>query len=255
MHNPDYSISTPENVDLHLELAGIGNRILACLIDKMITGLLIASIVAGLLFVYQLTKFAPLDTRAQSVVAIVLVMIGIFCVFIIVFGYFIFFEGTGSGQTPGKRLVQIRVIDHTGQPVSWSQVFIRNIIRVFDEGVLLIGLLSMMIDNKERRFGDLAAASLVIRERAPEIHLGEIVLNFPAQQNETLDVGRITPAEYDLLVNFLRRRAHMDKSHRVLVADELAGHFKAKLLEPERGEIAEQFLESIYNAYRLRAAG
>ena len=51
MHSPDYSISTPENVDLHLELAGIGNRILAILIDTIITWLVIAiiSVIAALI--------------------------------------------------------------------------------------------------------------------------------------------------------------------------------------------------------------
>ncbi len=255
MPSPDYSISTPENVDLHLELAGLGNRILACLIDKIVTVLILLGVLAALWFIFIMLSLSPISSAAKNVVTAVLIGLGILLVFILIFGYFIFFEATWQGQTPGKKIVQIRVIDQSGQPVSGSAVFIRNILRVFDEGVILIGLLSMIIDRHERRFGDLAAGTLVIRERLPELSTADIVLKYPLDKEDVLDVGRITPEEYDLLVSFLKRRNLMASSQRPAIAHQVSEHFRQRLDLTKTAEAEpERFLEQIYSAYKSRAA-
>src|ERR1700733_305856 len=151
MPSPDYSISTPENVDLHLELAGLGNRILACLIDKLIIFSVLLVLVGTLWLIDIGAGMSGFGATSKNLVTALLLMFGILAAFALVFGYNIFFEGTWQGQTPGKKVVQIRVIDQSGQPVSWSAVFIRNVIRVLDENLVLIGLLSMIIDKNERR--------------------------------------------------------------------------------------------------------
>jgi uncharacterized RDD family membrane protein YckC len=253
MPSPDYSISTPENVDLHLELAGLGNRILACLIDKLIIFSVLLVLVGTLWLIDIGAGMGGFGATTKNLVTALLLMFGILAAFALVFGYNIFFEGTWQGQTPGKKIVQIRVIDQSGQPVSWSAVFIRNVIRVLDENLVLIGLLSMIVDKNERRFGDLAAGTLVIRERLPELSTAKIVLQYPADQSDTLDVGRVTPQEYDLLVSFLKRRTRMAQSQRPIVAKQLEDHFRDKLEEPSKGQPSEPFLEKVYSAYQSRA--
>ncbi len=253
MPSPDYSISTPENVDLHLELAGLGNRILACLVDKLIIGGVLL-VLAGILWLIDFAVgLGGFGATVKNLATALLLMFGILAAFALLFGYNIFFEGTWQGQTPGKKMVQIRVIDRSGQPVSWSAVFIRNMIRVLDENLVLIGLLSMIIDRNERRFGDLAAGTLVIRERLPELSTAKIVLQYTVDQGDMLDVGRVTPQEYDLLVSFLKRRTRMAKGQRPIVARQLEEHFRSKLEEPGQGEDAEPFLEKVYSAYQSRA--
>jgi uncharacterized RDD family membrane protein YckC len=253
MPSPDYSISTPENVDLHLELAGLGNRILACLIDKLIIFSVLLVLVILLWLIDIGFGAAGMGSTTKNLVTALLLMFGILASFALIFGYHIFFEGTWQGQTPGKKVVQIRVIDQSGQPVSWSAVFIRNVIRVLDENLVLIGLLSMIIDKNERRFGDLAAGTLVIRERLPELSAAKIVLQYPVAQNDSLDVGRVTPQEYDLLVSFLKRRTRMAQAQRPIVAKQLEEHFRQKLEEQSQGEPSEPFLEKVYSAYQSRA--
>lgn len=256
MSNPDYLISTPENVDLHLELAGIGNRVLACLIDTAITFAMITALAAVLWGVWIAISLAGLPSSTQALVAAVILMGFVLLSFFIWFGYFIMFEGFWQGQTPGKKLVNIRVIEQNGQPVSWGAVLFRNFMRFLDEGVILIGLLIMFIDRNERRIGDLAAGTLVIRERLSELPTQEIVPATGSELAVTIDAGSISPQEYDLLVNFLRRRGTLAKSQRPLVAQELAKYFREKLSEPieksSAGE-AEPFLERVYSAYRSRA--
>jgi uncharacterized RDD family membrane protein YckC len=253
MPSPQYSISTPENVDLHLELAGLGNRILACVLDTLVSLLLNTVITIGLLFVWFSLKQMSVPSGVLAATSTYLLMLGITANFIVIFGYFLFFEGFWHGQTPGKRIVQIRVVEQNGQPITWSSAIVRNLIRIVDQSVLLMGLVSMFIDKNERRIGDFAAGTMVIRERTPEssaIHITSVPDSntFSAQ----LDVGRITPDEYDLLMTFLKRREKI-KAARSTVADQLSDYFKQKLGEENYSGTSESFLESIYTAYKSRA--
>ena len=155
------------------------------------------------------------SSQLASIAYGIIILLAILTIFIVVFGYFMFFEGMWQGQTPGKKVAQIRVIDASGEPVNWPSVIIRNLFRAVDQGMLLIGLIVMLIDKNERRLGDLAANTLVIRERLAELSLVEIPVSPMAKEaGLTLDVGRISPEEYELLVNFLKRRQSMAKSQR-----------------------------------------
>lgn len=251
MQQPNYSISTPENVDLHLELAGIGNRVLAALIDTAIT--YSAILIVGLVYwggstVIGLTDLPETD---RSLASNILGMAAIFIIFIINFGYFIFFEGTWQGQTPGKKIVSIRVIEANGQPVGWSGVVLRNLIRTLDTGLAFVGLLPMIIDKNEKRFGDYAGGTIVVRERKAEM-LSEDFMLTDSYNIESIDAGRITPQEYALLKSFLKRRANLAKSQRPLIAGNLASYMRKKL-DDSSTEPSEKFLERVYCAYKARA--
>lgn len=256
MHSPDYSISTPENVDLHLELAGLGNRILAGVIDQVLCVLVMVILGLAAWGVFTLVSMSQMPSHVKGIAYGFIVMVLIFGFFIIHFGYHMFFEGTWQGQTPGKRVAQIRVIEQNGQPVTWPAVIIRNLLRVIDTGLMLIGVLSIMVDNKERRFGDLAAGTVVVRERNSELlttSKDDIDLeNIKPVDADMLDIGRITPQEYEILISFLKRRKTMAKKQRPVVAAKLMQHFKEKLADGSTKN-AEEYLEGLYQAYRTRA--
>ncbi len=256
MHNPDYSISTPENVDLHLELAGLGNRILAGLIDQTICFLVIIIMGLAAWGVFTLVSMSAMPSHVKGIAYGFIIMVMIFGSFVVNFGYHMFFEGTWQGQTPGKRVAQIRVIEQNGQPVTWPAVIIRNLVRVIDTGLILIGVLAIMIDNNERRFGDLAAGTVVVRERNSELLTttkDDVALdNAKLEDVDILDIGRITPQEYELLVSFLKRRKTMAKKQRPVVAAKLMEHFKEKLAD-NSSKNAEEYLEGLCQAYRTRA--
>lgn len=251
MQQPNYSISTPENVDLHLELAGIGNRVLAAMIDTAITYSVVLVIALAFWGATTLVGIIDIPDAARALSNGVLTMVAIFLVFIVTFGYFIFFEGTWQGQTPGKKLVSIRVIEANGQPVGWGGVLLRNLIRTLDTGLAFVGLIPMLIDKNEKRFGDYAAGTIVVRERKPDL-LSDDLDVAETSGTDLIDVGRLNPQEYALLVGFLKRRKKLANSQRPLIAEKLAAYMRNKLDHPS-SEPAETFLERIYSAYKARA--
>ncbi len=252
MNQPDYLISTPENVDLHLELAGLGNRVIAALVDTFYSYVLILLVVLITVVGTTATDYLPLGSNAP-VVVYALIGAAIMACLVIHFGYFIFFEGSWRGQTPGKRLMHIRVIDQNGQPISWSASFIRNLIRTVDTGICLVGLVVLLIDRNERRLGDLAAGTLVIRERLSEPMPDTTAFDMDIQSSDAVDAGRISAREYELLLTFLERREKLTKSNRQLMARKLETFFKKKLGETPGDEAPERFLERLYVAYQQRA--
>jgi uncharacterized RDD family membrane protein YckC len=250
---PDYSISTPENVDLHLELAGLGNRIVACLIDTALTyvGIIVIAL-PSLLYPRIVEALGSSYSDNRLLIDTLVIALYVVGSFLIVFGYFIFFETIWQGQTPGKKLMGIRVVDSLGQPVTTSSVWIRNLLRPIDEGVFLLGLLIMLIDRNERRLGDLAANTIVIRERLTE----KAVSPFASAQGQNLDeidAGLISLPEYEMLTDFLKRRQGMSTPHRLDVAKKLAEHFASSLRLSAGDAAPELFLERIFLAYRARA--
>lgn len=81
--------------------------------------------------------------------------------------------------------------------------------------ILFLGLLVMLFDKNERRLGDMAAGTIVIREHKPDISTTQLLLAAPAGSADLLDIGRVTPGEYDLIsVDFLKRRKSLAKAYR-----------------------------------------
>jgi uncharacterized RDD family membrane protein YckC len=253
MSKPDYLISTPENVDLHLELAGLGNRILASLIDTLLTWAILLLILLSLGLTLGLLEAAGLPEGTKTAIYYGVVAVGILLFLTILFGYYMYFEGTWQGQTPGKKVARIRVIEQSGQSVGWPSVIIRNLIRPVDMGVMLIGLISMVLDRNERRLGDLAAGTMVIRERHPSEGARELKLTATLDDRSFVDIGRMTPVDYDLLISFLGRRELLSHKERPAIAHKLADYFRDKLLETTSQDEPETFLEKLYLSYQARA--
>jgi uncharacterized RDD family membrane protein YckC len=121
-------IETPERVPLHFALASIGNRFLACTIDHAIQ--VITMIVMAIAF-FTLANYSSLSdelTSAPKWVYAVLIIV----LFLIISGYFAFFEWLWNGQTPGKRWLKLRVIREDGRPVTFWEATVRNLLRSFD---------------------------------------------------------------------------------------------------------------------------
>jgi uncharacterized RDD family membrane protein YckC len=162
-----HAVQTPEGVDLALPVAGPAPRALAYALDVMIQ-------MVGLSTV-QTILFAS----GESGFALGLYLIA---VFLTNWFYPVLFEVLSRGQTPGKRIVGLRVVHENGTPVGWSASVLRNFLMVADFLPLLYlaGLVSMCVDSSFRRLGDLAAGTLVVhvesttrRRRAKEIEIAE----------------------------------------------------------------------------------
>lgn len=152
MSTQSLTITTPELVAIRLWPAGWGSRFGAFLIDLLLI-VLLASAAAVLALQWLPTSIGH--------------FVAISAQFVIIWGYHLFFELRWQGQSPGKRLYLLRVVDERGLPLSWPQSLVRNAVRLLD---LLpfaggCGALCMVLDPHRRRLGDLAAGTLVVDER------------------------------------------------------------------------------------------
>jgi uncharacterized RDD family membrane protein YckC len=213
MASADYTVLTPERVSLQYDIAGIGSRGAAALVDTAVQAL------ALLVVLIALAAALAASNRAVGAGSGAL-FIGVFAlaVFAVTAGYFMLFEILWSGQTPGKRLVGVRVIRENGYPIRPVDAVIRNLVRIADwlPGIYGVGVVTMLLNRRARRLGDFASGTIVVREggRGPGVP--------PMAQ----DVGRgyaLGNADATLVRDFLLRRAGLSQSARAGLALRLAG--------------------------------
>src|SRR5215470_636696 len=160
-------IETPERVPLHFGLASIGNRFIACAIDHAIqTFALVIIFVAFFLLANTSDIESAFSTAPKWVYAVMIIVL-----FLILTGYFAFFEWLWSGQTPGKLWLKLRVIREDGRPITFWEASVRNLLRSFDmmpAPFYSIGLISVFVSARDQRVGDMFAGTVVVRERQAE---------------------------------------------------------------------------------------
>jgi uncharacterized RDD family membrane protein YckC len=152
----DLVVPTPERVAFQYSLAGLGSRFLAQGIDLAVMSLLLATL--GLA-----TTALNAITGSPRLAGLVSVVLG----FPVILGYFLVSEAMMNGQTLGKRALRLRVVGDRGEPITFGQSAIRNLIRVVDFLPLGygIGMIVVFINGQGKRLGDLAAGTLVVRDR------------------------------------------------------------------------------------------
>lgn len=242
-------IETPEQVALAYELADLGSRFTALLIDGIILAILLTALIVS--FFFAVPRIAEIsEALAAWTFGIFLLM-----VFALNWGYFFYFEGFRDGQTPGKRLLRIRTVHDGGFPLTVRGAAIRNLLRIIDiqpGTTLLVGGVTMMLHPRTKRLGDLAAGSIVVRERlAPKI------TEEATPPPELLAQGAPLPAapllnaqEFATLAEFLARRESLPGDARNRIAAKLV-----ERLAPRFGDAPER-LASEPDAYleRIHAA-
>ena len=208
-------IETPERVPLHFALASIGNRFLACALDHTIQGLVLAVIGIAGLIIANVTSFENTIESAPKWVYAILIVV----VFLIFSSYFAFFEWLWSGQTPGKRWLKLRVIREDGRPITFWEACVRNLLRTFDmmpAPFYSIGLISVFVNSRDQRVGDMVAGTVVVREREAEAPPFAQVFASPVSDpalrrsfkpvDFNANLNSLTEAEIQVVETFLRRR-------------------------------------------------
>lgn len=173
-----FDIETPEHVAFRMERAGLGTRVFAALLDGLFLGLLYTVFILAFFFLVGGVggiEMFEVDT-AETIVLVLWAVFILLSVFL-VWGYYIGFEAAWNGQTPGKRLLGIRVVADGGLPATFGKIVIRNLVRLVDMQIgYAVGLVAIFATKDEKRLGDLAAGTVVIRERrrrtAPALRLG-----------------------------------------------------------------------------------
>jgi uncharacterized RDD family membrane protein YckC len=142
-------VRTTQNVFIHYPLASVGDRILAYLLDSLI--LIVYSIVVGLLLIYG---------EIES-----------YWVWILLLGlpwllYALLFEIFMDGQTPGKRMLNIKVIRLDGTPASIGDYTLRWVFALIDLKFLsgAIAVILIAAGGKGQRLGDMVAGTSVIKQ-------------------------------------------------------------------------------------------
>jgi uncharacterized RDD family membrane protein YckC len=264
------SIRTPELVAIEFPLAGIGSRFVAILLDYLLQG----SIAIVLILVFVLFISGAAGSHSSGIAASSNlsekwgIAIAIALPFLFQWGYFTLFEAFWRGQTPGKRVMRIRVIQQTGRPISLFESMSRNLLRAIDmlPSLYIFGVITMFLTSRQQRLGDLVAGTLVVHERDLEAPLESMggsrtftsasfkpVAPPPRESKLAADsVASLTLADLQALESYLARRLDVPTATRALLADKLAENISRKMnMEIPANMTKETFLEEA--AFTLRS--
>ncbi|MCK5726061.1 MAG: RDD family protein [Thiotrichaceae bacterium] len=149
-----YTVDTPEGITLHLSPAGPAPRFLALIIDLMIR-MMVSSII-----------FIVLIFAGETGVGLALIL-----TFMLEWFYPVYYEVRKEGQTPGKKSFGLYVAQEDATPINFSSSVIRNLLRVVDflPFFYIFGLVSMLLNRRFQRLGDLVAKTVVLHK--PEVQV------------------------------------------------------------------------------------
>ncbi|MBK7394178.1 MAG: RDD family protein [Chloracidobacterium sp.] len=265
-------IETPERVPLEFALASIGNRFLAVAIDHFIQYLSIILIAWFFLSIagYNSNDIADAPDKLFSEAPKWTIALMIIILFLVFAGYFIVFEWLWNGQTPGKRLMKLRVIREDGRPLTLWEAIARNLLRICDAvpGFILpvysIGLIVIFLSNRDQRVGDIFAGTVVVREREGEAptfaetfstRITDVAFTRVQKQTETsANVALLNEREVEVVESFLRRRWDLTDRQRLWMAWRIALPLMYKLKPTFEMEnfTYEGFLEEILHRFHAK---
>jgi uncharacterized RDD family membrane protein YckC len=244
-------IETPERVELRYSLANIGNRFLAALIDHLIQALILVALVVTTGLISNWTMFSSASAWTHAVMVL--------AAFTVYWGYFAFFEAIWSGQTPGKRMMRLRVVREDGRPVRFFEVLVRNILRLpidlFPWPSYAIGVVSIIFSKHSKRVGDFVAGTVVVKERATEAPSLNDIMKICELESARMQHAMAVPFRADTrlldekqlraIEAFLKRRYELPESSRAQLAGRIASSVRARL-GANLGELApEDLIEEI----------
>jgi uncharacterized RDD family membrane protein YckC len=220
-------METPEQIEVDLELAGLGSRFFAKVIDVLLKILLsLMLVLLSAILLGALGRSQIFENPSKLVIALVLSAF-----YILWLGYGIYFEVRWNGQTPGKWWAGIRVLREGGAPLDFQAAAIRNLLAIADFLPLfyLLGSLLILLTPRRQRLSDMAAGTIVVRER--KVDLGtepeEALLDYASEEYAFThtQLANLTPADRTVLREFLRRNEEMKSRDRSRLARKLAESF------------------------------
>jgi uncharacterized RDD family membrane protein YckC len=236
-------VRTPEGIVFSFLLATPVTRSLAYAVDFACVSVICSmlGVVSALLGIFSLDI-----SRAVSILIYFTVSIG----------YGMFTEWYWRGQTVGKRLLHLRVLDEQGMRLEFSQIAIRNLLRCVDMLPLFyaVGGITCALTRKAQRLGDLAASTIVVRN--PPLSEPDLDQLAPDKWNSLreyphLDARlrqRISPRIAAITLDAILRRAEFEAAERVTLFHDLAAHFKELVTFPPEateGTTDEQYVRNV----------
>jgi uncharacterized RDD family membrane protein YckC len=236
-------IRTPEGIVFSQTLAGPVSRFLAWLVDLLT--------VIAVMIALQ-TVLGGLGTISPGVASAVFTI----SYFVLNIGYGIFLEWVWRGQTIGKRLMHLRVMDAEGMRLQFDQIMTRNLLRVVDMLPIayLVGGVFCWFNRKCQRLGDIAANTIVVR--MPAVRQPDLDQLLAGKYNSLRQHAhlaarlrqRVSPEEAAVALQALVRRNEFEPAARIELFDELAAHFRQKVDFPQEatdGVAPEQYIRNV----------
>ncbi len=237
------TIRIPEGVEFCMPVADPLVRGMALLVDfafKILISALLSS-------VFWIATFLFTDLASS---------LWMLCSFLVTLFYPVFFEWHWRGQTPGKRMFKLRVVDSRGLNLTFPQVLIRNLLRLVDmlPAAYVLGGTVALFSRMGQRLGDLAAGTVVVSART--VAIPDLEALKPAQYNSLRDFAYLcarmrqltAPEEALLVANAILRRDQLDPEARLGVFRALRRYFEKKAVYPENltlGMSDEQYLRNV----------
>jgi uncharacterized RDD family membrane protein YckC len=235
---------TPEAVVLDLPIASAGLRVIARAIDLFI------SVIAAFLILVGVSAIGN-----ETIAIIVEVITG----FVIVVGYPVLMEAFWGGRTLGKAMMKLRVVRADGAPIALTQATARGALGLVDVWFTLgfLGLVSMVVSKRSQRLGDLVAGTLVLRRTRSSVRaVLPVHFAIPPGCEELvrkMDVGAMTPADYELVRSFLVRWHEFNAVQRPAVAATVAAPLWQRFRHPLPGWLGPDcYLACLGAAYQFR---
>lgn len=225
----NFQIETAQNIGIEQKVAGIGERILAFLVDTFLLvayGILTSLAIAGLgmeggdLWVYYLIIGLP------------------------IFLYYLLFESFNNGRTPGKAALNIRVVKLDGSPPGFSQFLIRWLLRLIDITLASggIAVVSILLNGKGQRLGDMAAGTTVISEKK-QLGLSQtLMVDLPGNYIPKYPQVSLLKDKDIQNIKTLYQNARRDGNHKVILS---LSKKISELLEVEPQETPSDFVKTI----------
>ena len=237
MSGRERRVLTPEHVEIRLLPAGAGSRLLALIVDSSF-----ALAVSGA--IYRLLVPTLPHGLGYAIWATLS--------FVLAWGYHVYFETRHRGQSPGKRLLGLRVVDGRGLPLAVEQSFVRNVLRVLDLAPAFYGLgaATLALDRHRRRLGDVAADTMVVRESRSFTEAATLARS---PQFNSLRQPRVVRAirhrigleERELLLALCLRAPSLRPQARFDLFEAVAAHYRRKLELPELGLSGENLVRGL----------
>ncbi|TXK80997.1 RDD family protein [Paenibacillus sp. N3.4] len=231
----ELTIITPEQVQLQFQTAGIGSRAIAHLLDTLLLFIFNVILFLFALVVSRLYVGNWLPEMADYLIAIAIIL------FVLLnLGYFICTEAYMGGQTPGKKMMGLRVLQNNGQSATLLSILIRNLFRLLDmlPSAYFLGAVFIFFSARDKRVGDMVAGTIVIIEtrvegmkRRRQIDKMIVKRNFAVIEFQLEDALRhkITLADWQLLQAWMERVPSMHRVRLHELAVPIALHFSGKL--------------------------
>jgi uncharacterized RDD family membrane protein YckC len=230
-----FQIETAQNVNIVQNVAGVGDRILAYLID------------AAIMFVYYLIVFlmfiGTIDSLGDSATFLIFMVI-----LLPVLVYHLLFEMFWDGKSPGKAVLKMRVVKLDGSKPAFSNFLLRWLIRVIDISLVsgAVALVTILLNGKGQRLGDIAANTTVISEKTTVAFLQTILTDIPeGYVSKYPQVTVFSDAEMQKIKQIYTENKFKG-NHNIILR---LSHRVAKVMEVEMDEMPMAFLDKIIKDY------